>query len=239
MLKPNKGIGMTTSATIIDVPAQNYNTVCLFIYLFSITIHQYVHICPIDRCCQGKGTIVDSGTTDSYLPSSIAHKFNSIFQDITGMKYHNKPSTLTTAQFEALPVLVFKLEGVDGAPVTIHMPPESYSEVLGPDKYAFRIYVNEPAGSVLGANFMNNQNLLFDIDRRRIGFSASSCGFKDVVVVKPADDADQEVEVLFNKSNKKKAPKVFVNKPAPSAAQAPPAKNNVEGTRHSNIHHLF
>jgi hypothetical protein len=37
----------------------------------------------------GKGTIVDSGTTDTYLPAAINSKFTSLFKSISGVGYSN------------------------------------------------------------------------------------------------------------------------------------------------------
>jgi hypothetical protein len=53
--------------------------------------------------------------------------------------------------------------------------PESYFEKIGNDKYVPRIYLSESTGSVLGANFMNDQNVIFDIENRRVGFAKSDC----------------------------------------------------------------
>lgn len=122
----------------------------------------------------GKGCIIDSGTTDTYLPSSISKSFTSMFRELSGMNYDNKPQVLTVDKLANLPSIVFTLEGTRGK-VVIKMPPESYAEELGPQRYAFRVYVNEPQGTVLGANFMNNHNILFDIDGKRVGFAPSKC----------------------------------------------------------------
>jgi len=74
---------------------------------------------------------------------SIHQSFTRIFKELTGITYQNKPMAFTPEKLHALPTLVFKLDGVDGSPVYVSMPPESYSESLGGDKYAFRVYVNE------------------------------------------------------------------------------------------------
>eukprot|EP01031_Cornospumella_fuschlensis_P014544 gene14544-17763_t len=37
-----------------------------------------------------KGTIVDSGTTDTYLPASLAGAFKAAFLELTGLHYDNK-----------------------------------------------------------------------------------------------------------------------------------------------------
>ena len=123
-----------------------------------------------------KGVIVDSGTTDTYLPSSVKKSFEDIFKKMTnGMTYSNNNLALKKAQYESLPTIIFKLEGMDNNPVEIECPPSSYAENLGGGKYAFRIYLTEAQGAVLGANFMNDQNVIFDIDQHRVGFAKANC----------------------------------------------------------------
>ena len=43
--------------------------------------------------------------------------------------------------------------------------------------YAFRIYLTEASGAVLGANFMTDHNVVFDIDRKRVGFAKADCNY--------------------------------------------------------------
>jgi len=43
-------------------------------------------ICLSFICLPGKGTIIDSGTTDTYLPKQLADDFNKAVQDIVGFK---------------------------------------------------------------------------------------------------------------------------------------------------------
>lgn len=54
-------------------------------------------------------------------------------------------------------------------------PPSSYVEVSGghghghgTKRYANRIYLTEMSGAVLGANFMNEFNVIFDVDRLQV-----------------------------------------------------------------------
>ena len=127
-----------------------------------------------------KGVIVDSGTTDTYLPQAVKKAFEDTFKRMTnGVTYTNNNSALKKAQYDALPTVVFKLEGADGGNVEIECPPSSYAENLGGGKYAFRIYLTEASGAVLGANFMNDQNVVFDIDARRVGFVKASCTYDE------------------------------------------------------------
>ena len=52
-------------------------------------------------------------------------------------------------------------------------------ERIGDGKYAFRVYLTESAGAILGANVMNNHNVIFDVDNRRVGFVPSLCKYQN------------------------------------------------------------
>lgn len=129
----------------------------------------------IFKAIGGKGTIVDSGTTDTYLPTALAANFKALFVSIMKMNYDNKPLKLDTKQFNSLPIIVYRLEGLEGGHIDIKVYPHSYLEKDGGGTYTPRIYLTEPSGAVLGANFMNNYNTVFDIDQKRIGFARSDC----------------------------------------------------------------
>ena len=79
----------------------------------------------------------------------------------------------------------------------VECPPTSYVELIGggagsgggvgvgPNahkenrKYANRIYLSEAAGTVLGANFMNEFNVIFDPDRLQVGIAKSDCAYDE------------------------------------------------------------
>ncbi len=130
----------------------------------------------------GKGCIVDSGTTDTYLPSSISTKFQALFKQISGIAFTQANIPLTSQQLAKMPNLIFEFESTDGNTFQITMPWSSYVDSVGGGKYAFRIYLTEGSGTVLGANFMNNYNVIFDPDNNRVGFAKSSCKFEDYVI---------------------------------------------------------
>lgn len=128
----------------------------------------------------GKGTIVDSGTTDTYLPTTLFNSFKNIFTAATGMLYSNKIIDLSKEQFATLPTVIFVLEGKEeGSKIEIEMPPTSYMEAFKGGRYAARIYFTEASGVVLGANFMNKHNVIFDIDGMRVGFARSDCTYQE------------------------------------------------------------
>ena len=131
---------------------------------------------------QGKGTIVDSGTTDTYLPSSISAKFISMFKDISGIAFTSGNIPLTNQQLSKIPNVIFVFESIDGKPVEIVMPWTNYVDSVGGGKYAFRIYLSEGSGVILGANFMNGYNTIFDGDNMRVGFAKSFCKYEDFAI---------------------------------------------------------
>lgn len=133
----------------------------------------------------GRGVIIDSGTTDTYLPVDVAEKWNRLFAKITnGIKYSTRQRELEDSDFDILPTIIYRLEGLPGSgPIEIEAPPLSYTEHIelksGRTKKAFRIYATEKEGTVLGANFMLGHNVIFDVEKQRVGFAGSDCEYND------------------------------------------------------------
>eukprot|EP00595_Chromulina_sp_UTEXLB2642_P003816 CAMPEP_0196767814 /NCGR_PEP_ID=MMETSP1095-20130614/41984_1 /TAXON_ID=96789 ORGANISM="Chromulina nebulosa, Strain UTEXLB2642" /NCGR_SAMPLE_ID=MMETSP1095 /ASSEMBLY_ACC=CAM_ASM_000446 /LENGTH=445 /DNA_ID=CAMNT_0042136485 /DNA_START=552 /DNA_END=1886 /DNA_ORIENTATION=- len=127
----------------------------------------------------GKGCIVDSGTTDTYLPSSVANRFKELFKSITGIDYTTANIALTSENLAKIPNINFIFEGIDNQPFSISMPWTSYIDSVGNGKYAFRVYLTEGSGTVLGANFMNGYNIIYDVENLKLGFAKSNCKYED------------------------------------------------------------
>ena len=158
----------------------------------------------------GKGTIVDSGTTDTYLPSSVAAAFKAAFSRATnllpggyrtGVEYHlpigHVYSTGNGGSVRpALPDIVFTLAGAPGAPdVNVVMWPSAYLELVQHTKgstqgtFKARVYLDEWGGAVLGANVMRNHDVHFDQESNRLGWAPSSCAPPDSGGPAPATTA--------------------------------------------------
>ena len=44
-------------------------------------------------------------------------------------------------------------------------------------KYCFTIFLTEPnGGGVIGANLMQDNDVVFDLDKKTVGFAAANCG---------------------------------------------------------------
>ena len=72
--------------------------------------------------------------------------------------------------------------------VMVAIPPEHYMQRWSPPDgrgtvYTPRIYLDrdDSLGNVLGANFMTGHDVLFDMDRSRIGFAESGCDYAALV----------------------------------------------------------
>ena len=137
----------------------------------------------------GKGVIIDSGTTDTYLPSNLLGKFAAAFKKASNnaVNYATGNIVLTEEQLTKLPTIVFTLEGIGGVgggdttgpPVEVAMPMANYVDSVGGGKYALRVYLTEKSGSVLGSNFMNGYNIIFDPEANRVGIAKSNCNYEE------------------------------------------------------------
>ena len=153
----------------------------------------------------GKGVIIDSGTTDTYLHRSLAKPFNAAWKSITGQPYSNLPVRLTRQQIAELPTILIQLmpysSGFDenlGSPddivglvgskldqhaptdVLIAVPATHYMEYSpSKDVYTSRFYFTESRGGVLGANSLQGHDVVFDWTYGRIGFAESTCKVSD------------------------------------------------------------
>ena len=138
-----------------------------------------------------KGTIVDSGTTDTFITHRVAKPFISAWQRITRREYNNRLQSYTYEEFRKLPIITFELDGGINWEIT----PESYMENAnsnddtanttqtdtvpweGKRGFTSRIYVDEPQGVVLGSNAMMDKEIYFDIANRRLGVANAICEY--------------------------------------------------------------
>jgi hypothetical protein len=140
----------------------------------------------------GTGTIFDSGTTDTYLPSVIADSLNTAWLEQTGRPFSLQPhqqhrnSMYTFEQFRILPNLRLVLAGN----VTFTLTAANFMEGssvftantnVQHDHNAYllkkRLYADQPegTGAVLGINAMLGYDILYDPDQGWIGFAPANC----------------------------------------------------------------
>jgi hypothetical protein len=128
----------------------------------------------IQAFATGRGTILDSGTTDTFLPQALADAFQEAWEEQTGRQFTERTGSYTEREWKRLPVLTLVFEP---GHVNITIPPEHYMErkAGGTNIWSNRIYVDEPEGAVLGINAMMGHDILFDWKRGTIGIAPAQC----------------------------------------------------------------
>jgi len=132
---------------------------------------------------RGKGTILDSGTTDTFLPESIAAPFKLAWKASTGKKYSTSNVEYTFEEFSKLPRITFTM--IDGLEWTLenydYMEPkkddDSRKPWKGTKKWISRLYVDERNGAVLGANAMLHRDVFFDAEAGVVGMARADCDY--------------------------------------------------------------
>jgi Xylanase inhibitor N-terminal len=126
----------------------------------------------------GKGTILDSGTTDTYLPKAILERFQEVWMELTGISFLKRKRRYTWLEYLKLPSIAIMFQGN----VTMTIDPSSYMEGVpstvdwsGSRELVNRVYVDEPEGAVLGANAMTGHEILFDIHGQQVGMARANC----------------------------------------------------------------
>ena len=131
----------------------------------------------------GDGLIVDSGTTDVYLPSGCASAWRAAWSQIVHTWAYDMDGTvyLTPQDLAAFPYIHVRVRAEDGAgEMVISIAPISYMEktyysCTGRCEYLPRIFLDEPRGGVLGGPLFAGHDVQFDVDDRRLGVARATC----------------------------------------------------------------
>eukprot|EP00588_Corethron_pennatum_P011356 CAMPEP_0194267118 /NCGR_PEP_ID=MMETSP0169-20130528/1762_1 /TAXON_ID=218684 /ORGANISM="Corethron pennatum, Strain L29A3" /LENGTH=1026 /DNA_ID=CAMNT_0039007927 /DNA_START=62 /DNA_END=3139 /DNA_ORIENTATION=- len=170
----------------------------------------------------GKGVIVDSGTTDTYLSSRMSRPFKEAFKNIYGKDWSSGAKVLTQDELEKMPTILFQLKafnrddklldpkstpglvgnvpGIDSDrshanDVVVAMPPWHYMEYSSSSKkWTPRFYLDERSGGVLGANAMMGHEILFDWEHKRVGFAESNCDYEEMLLESHEGGAGEQDE---------------------------------------------
>ena len=164
------------------------------------------------------GVIIDSGTTDTYLPEAAQAAFDEAWRvalDDESASYNNDPVQMTSDQVLSLPTILVVLRGhasssssdsagsagshpdvsraVGPGDVVVAVPPAHYMEESrrSPGTWTPRVYFSERSGaqSILGSNFMMGHEILFDAGGGRVGFSESHCDYDRLVLERQQQQA--------------------------------------------------
>lgn len=103
----------------------------------------------------GKGTIIDSATSQTYFPKAMGPALAAAFKEASGgVKLDTRKSVkLTQEQIKNLPTLLISMKA-GSKTMTVKMPPSDYLETDGEDRYNIMLGATEDNGAVLGANFL-------------------------------------------------------------------------------------
>ena len=129
--------------------------------------------------------IVDSGTTYSYLPVAMQSSFEERWKEVTGFAYDTNRALTEQQASGPLPVLEFVLRDKAGSglvrvPVraTAYVDHYCYGSAAAPTCSDYLSVMFEGSTRLLGANFMQDRDVLFDRGSGRLGFAAvDSCAY--------------------------------------------------------------
>lgn len=162
------------------------------------------------------GTIIDSGTTFTYLANSVYSAFWKEIENFCRKEenckgerntIYGEPNQCFSYQeelfdsqddfFASFPNVTIVIEGMN---VTWTPMQYLYTWPDYPNDYCIGVYSNYGGGSVLGAVFLRGHDIIFDRENNRIGFADSDC------------DPTTVAEVTRNKSRNMKASRPRINK---------------------------
>ncbi|KAL3904757.1 MAG: hypothetical protein SGARI_004776, partial [Bacillariaceae sp.] len=154
----------------------------------TVVVSESVEKDLLDDINGGKGCIFDSGTTDSFFLASLQPAFSKAALEhtngLTDFSSKMRRHLYSFAEFQRLPIVT--VEFANSASISIL--PDHYMEGLSLDPttgkakpweksipLTNRIYLDEPEGSVLGANAMYGYDVLFDVQGHQIGVAPADC----------------------------------------------------------------
>ncbi|RHY27621.1 hypothetical protein DYB32_007274 [Aphanomyces invadans] len=166
-----------------------------------IRIHgEDIHIDSPRLLNGGRKVIVDSGTTDSYLPAALNDEFNRVFKTVVGKEYITGGTEgYTKDEIELLPTIEYVLAGrggvltpstrlmtmwdtgVDGNDVVMSIPPTRYLKKKA-GRYFSTILLDEAGGGIVGASLMLHHEFVFDAERKRFEQMPTSDAVNEAVV---------------------------------------------------------
>ncbi|KAF0696104.1 Aste57867_13142 [Aphanomyces stellatus] len=150
-----------------------------------------IQVESLDRLMNGpRKVIVDSGTTDSYLPDALAGAFHAAFNEAIGKDYEPNGDGYSKTEKRKMPTIEFVLAGTDGDDVIMAIPPSRYLKKKENGRYYPTILLDETAGGVIGADLMMNHDVIFDPDRNRVGFAKADCD----VEARPSEDGEESLD---------------------------------------------
>lgn len=108
-----------------------------------------------------------------YSHSCCPFCYNGRCTQVAGVAYSTRIMRLSQEQFEALPEIIYVFEnGVEAS-----VPWDSYME-CSDGNCAGAIFLDNGNGVVLGANFMRNKDIVFDLENKQLGIAPANCDYQ-------------------------------------------------------------
>mmetsp|Transcript_22080 Transcript_22080/g.65407 ORF Transcript_22080/g.65407 Transcript_22080/m.65407 type:complete len:785 (-) Transcript_22080:110-2464(-) len=174
---------------------------------------------PDEFNSEGGGMAVDSGALHTVLHAGAEESFKEMWNRSTqGKEFTSGKVFLTDEELNALPIIILQFKAFDGVDtsldpntipnmagdldpdnprdVLIAIPPKNYMEWNpASGAYRARISFEYSGGAVLGSNAMQGHTILYDLEKRRVGFAESkSCEKVEQRNVEDMDDDLYAVE---------------------------------------------
>jgi hypothetical protein len=182
--------------------------------------------------------LLDSGTTDTYLPIGFQDAFKSLWKQFSGRDYNHERMFIAEQELnDNFPTILIQLDGnvelnselaLDNSSnfpglagdldpenpydIIIAIPPSHYMQKDAYGSYVARFYVDERGFlSTIGANTMMGHDVLFDVEEGAIGFAESHCDYtqlEEEVAEEQGDGEVSEKEETKEETNVEKKPYV-------------------------------
>mmetsp|Transcript_46781 Transcript_46781/g.105807 ORF Transcript_46781/g.105807 Transcript_46781/m.105807 type:complete len:603 (+) Transcript_46781:223-2031(+) len=179
-------------------------------------------------------TIVDSGTTYTYIPTALAAAFKSRWLALTGFEYREMETIPNGVDRLSLPDLVFVLERDGGGDLRVTVGPSSYLDDWYGEYYMSICF--EGSTKILGANVMKDHDVYFDWTGMRMGWAPAECEWTG---------ADQTNPPPSPAPARVSAAPTAAKTPAPACTSAPtsapastPAPTQLEASPPPTFHHI-
>ncbi|EQC37931.1 hypothetical protein SDRG_04948 [Saprolegnia diclina VS20] len=119
----------------------------------------------------GLSTLVDSGSSHSYLPNAVRAAFLEAFAAATNTVFSDTTS-YSPDQVASWPTLTLVFAGT-ATRVQLELSPAKYTFLTANGQYKLGLHF--AASGVVGANAMVDVNVLFDLDAQQVGFTRANC----------------------------------------------------------------
>lgn len=135
-----------------------------------------------------KKVLLDTGTTDTFFPKGAKRLFSAAWTALSGISKMQETRRYTYQEYMKIPdvTIVFEQNATLVIPASAYMEgvplnrnssvPDSVQAWSGSKRLNMRLYLEEKSGAVLGANAMYNYDILYDLQKSRVGFARSHCG---------------------------------------------------------------